>query len=79
MCLRELKGCNKYSPRLISPAVSDYEKKTVVCIKGCLSDGRPLCKHSFEFSFLSVLQLSDTPRQERCHNLLNALNSHKDR
>ncbi|XP_018595226.1 PHD finger protein 1 isoform X1 [Scleropages formosus] len=23
--------------------------------------------------------LSDTPRQDRCHNLLNALNSHKDR
>ncbi|XP_061633307.1 PHD finger protein 1 isoform X2 [Phyllopteryx taeniolatus] len=23
--------------------------------------------------------LSDTPRQERCHNLLNALNSHKER
>ncbi|XP_012673376.1 PHD finger protein 1 isoform X1 [Clupea harengus] len=24
-------------------------------------------------------ELSDTPRQDRCHNLLNALNSHKDR
>uniref|UniRef100_A0A3B3S822 PHD finger protein 1 n=1 Tax=Paramormyrops kingsleyae TaxID=1676925 RepID=A0A3B3S822_9TELE len=24
-------------------------------------------------------KLSDTPRQDRCHNLLNALNSHKDR
>lgn len=26
-----------------------------------------------------VLQLSDTPNQDRSHNLLNALNSHKDR
>lgn len=33
-----------------------------------------LCFHS-----PPVLQLSDTPRQDRCHNLLNALNSHKDR
>lgn len=32
-----------------------------------------------DFPLLSVLQLSDTPRQDRCHNLLNALNSHKDR
>ncbi|XP_015260177.1 PREDICTED: PHD finger protein 1-like [Cyprinodon variegatus] len=39
-----------------------------------------LREHSFDsFSLLFVLQLSDTPRQDRCHNLLNALNSHKDR
>lgn len=31
----------------------------------------PLC--------VCVSQLSDTPRQDRCQNLLNALNSHKDR
>lgn len=49
--------------------MSIFEETVCVCV----------CEHSPDFALLSALQLSDTPRQDRCHNLLNALNSHKDR
>lgn len=38
-----------------------------------------VCLRSTPVTASLCFQLSDTPKQDRCHNLLNALNSHKDR